>query len=67
MKERVKISESEEEDNQSNGGEKKLYPDRQRCKACKNLLTQSNPLDTCYRCQNLGVKGEPRKPILSKG
>jgi hypothetical protein len=42
---------------------RKLYPAGQFCKACNAPLTQSNPRDTCYRCQGLGIVGQPRKPI----
>jgi len=67
MTERVRVSEISEPEgkgNQSSGEGVKLYPPG-KCRVCPNRLTQSNPLDVCYRCQALGIRGEPRKPIDS--
>lgn len=38
---------------------------REKChtESCRNTLTGSNPLDRCNRCQELGIKGNPRVPI----
>ena len=50
---------------QSRGGGVKLYPPGERCRTfnCPNRLTQTNPLDICVRCQDRGLRGNPRKPI----
>lgn len=58
-----KLSEVSEIDSvDCSGGEVKLYP-AGKCRICPNPLARTNPLDVCYRCQDRGIRGDPRKPI----
>ncbi len=38
-----------------------IVPSGGKCRQCGSPLANSNPVDVCFRCQGLGVKGEPRK------
>ena len=44
------------------GRAKTLYP-LGKCRICQAQLTRTDPLDICYRCQDRGMRGNPRKPI----
>jgi len=41
----------------------KLYPAGECCRICNQLLTPLDSLDICVRCQDRGLRGNPRKPI----
>lgn len=62
LTERDSVNDKEEGNQSSGGGEKKLYP-AGRCRVCKKPLPQVDPLDICFRCQDLGIDGNPRKPV----
>jgi len=52
-----------EKGSQSRGGGVKVYPSGEVCTVCGYPLTQLDPRDTCFRCQEKGQMGNPREPI----